>query len=315
MTRQPPDLLCGLRGTPTDESGAAQRRPDLARDRRAAMEHPSARRAPVAARRPPRPHDAHRGCHRAGCRRGLPSAAGRPCVGLGVDGPRRSDRPAGHRASRSRSASARSAESVHRPGLDLDRSTILDVDLVECTCGARDDARARSCSTWLRRLRRRGGSGRGGRRRSRRHADPGDLDDAVSRLVRIKAVPAARLVVALADPGAESAPESRLRYVWVVEAGLPGPWSTRWSSTVRASSCGGPTCSTRSSRHGRRVRRRAPPRCSTSTRPTTCARRSSRRLNLARDPLDRASTSGRTVPPRPAPDHAARPGHGPGPDP
>ena len=40
---------------------------------------------------------------------------------------------------------------------------------------------------------------------------------------RWKGVPRARAVLELADPAARSCPESRFRYVWVVEAGLPRP--------------------------------------------------------------------------------------------
>ena len=40
---------------------------------------------------------------------------------------------------------------------------------------------------------------------------------------RARGVPAARVAAPLLSPHAKSAPESRLRYVWVVEAGLPVP--------------------------------------------------------------------------------------------
>ena len=49
------------------------------------------------------------------------------------------------------------------------------------------------------------------------------LAAAITRLVGMPGVPQARLAVPLVDGAAESAPESRLRYVWVVEAGLPIP--------------------------------------------------------------------------------------------
>ncbi len=108
------------------------------------------------------------------------------------------------------------------PGLDLDRSTILDVDLVECR-GVLVTRPARSVLDVARRHGVEEGLVAADAALRAGMLTRADLDDAVSRLVRIKAVPAARLVVALADPGAESAPESRLRYVWVVEAGLPRP--------------------------------------------------------------------------------------------
>jgi hypothetical protein len=109
-----------------------------------------------------------------------------------------------------------------RSGIDIDRSTILDVDLVEHG-GVLVTRPARSVLDVARRL---------GPEEGLVAADAAlrsgmitrlDLDDALSRLVRIKRVPQARLVAALADPRAESPTESRLRYVWVVEAGLPAP--------------------------------------------------------------------------------------------
>ncbi len=111
-------------------------------------------------------------------------------------------------------------------GLDLDRSTILDVDLTTCR-GVPMTTPARSCLD----VARRHGPEEGlvatdAALRAGLVTRP-ELDDALSRLVRIKAVPAARLVAALADPGAESPTESRLRYVWVVQAGLPVPLVNR----------------------------------------------------------------------------------------
>jgi hypothetical protein len=112
---------------------------------------------------------------------------------------------------------------VRRPaGVDLDRSTILDVDLTECR-GVAMTAAARSCLDVARRCGPEEGLVVTDAALRAGLVSRADLDDAASRLVRIKAVPAARLVASLADPGAESAPESRLRYVWVVEAGLPAP--------------------------------------------------------------------------------------------
>jgi hypothetical protein len=108
------------------------------------------------------------------------------------------------------------------PGVDLDRSTILDVDLTECR-GVAMTTPARSCLDVARRCGAEEGLVVTDAALRAGLVSRADLDDAVSRLVWIKAVPAARLVASLADPGAESAPESRLRYVWVVEAGLPVP--------------------------------------------------------------------------------------------
>jgi hypothetical protein len=49
------------------------------------------------------------------------------------------------------------------------------------------------------------------------------LDRYVRRHPRYRGVPVARSVVELCDPRARSAGESRLRFVWLVEAGLPRP--------------------------------------------------------------------------------------------
>jgi hypothetical protein len=49
------------------------------------------------------------------------------------------------------------------------------------------------------------------------------LAEALNRMAGLKGVPQARIAVPLVDGRAESGPESRLRYVWVVEAGLPVP--------------------------------------------------------------------------------------------
>ncbi len=108
------------------------------------------------------------------------------------------------------------------PGVDLDRSTILDIDLCERN-GVRITTPARSCLDVARRCGPEEGLVATDAALRAGLVTRAQLADALSRLVRIKAVPAARLVVTLADPGAESAPESRFRYVWVVLAGLPRP--------------------------------------------------------------------------------------------
>ena len=50
-----------------------------------------------------------------------------------------------------------------------------------------------------------------------------ELQEYVGQRARSRGIRSARLVAHLADPRAASFPESRLRYVWVVEAGLPVP--------------------------------------------------------------------------------------------
>jgi hypothetical protein len=109
-----------------------------------------------------------------------------------------------------------------RPGLRIDRSTILDVDLVECR-GVLVTRPARSALDVARQHGVEEGLIAADATLRAGLAAEQDLDDAISRLVRIKAVPQARLVAAMASPRAESPTESRLRYVWVVEAGLPPP--------------------------------------------------------------------------------------------
>lgn len=109
-----------------------------------------------------------------------------------------------------------------RRGLDIDRSTILDVDLVECR-GVLVTRPARSVLDVARRHGVEEGLVAADATLRAGLLAEHDLDDAVSRLARIKAVPQARSVVAMASARAESPTESRLRYVWVVEAGLPPP--------------------------------------------------------------------------------------------
>jgi hypothetical protein len=53
--------------------------------------------------------------------------------------------------------------------------------------------------------------------------DKTELSERVARAGRVRGVPHARLVAALVDGRSVSPPESRLRYVWIVLAGLPKP--------------------------------------------------------------------------------------------
>ena len=109
-----------------------------------------------------------------------------------------------------------------RPGLAVDRSTLLAVDVVEHD-GALVTSAERSCLDVMRFC---------GAEEGLVAADAAvraglttreQLSEALSRMVGLKGVPQARIAVPLVDGRAESGPESRLRYVWVVEAGLPVP--------------------------------------------------------------------------------------------
>ena len=110
-----------------------------------------------------------------------------------------------------------------RPGLAVDRSTLMAVDLVEHD-GALVTTAERSCLDVMRFLGAEEGlvaadaTVRAGTRR------PGSaLPRRWPGWSGLKGVPQARIAVPLVDGRAESGPESRLRYVWVVEAGLPVP--------------------------------------------------------------------------------------------
>jgi hypothetical protein len=109
-----------------------------------------------------------------------------------------------------------------RPGLAIDRSTLLAVDIIEHN-GALVTTAERSCLDVMRLC---------GAEEGLVVADAAiraglttrqQLSEALDRMIGLKGVPQARIAVPLVDGRAESAPESRLRYVWVVEAGLPVP--------------------------------------------------------------------------------------------
>ena len=109
-----------------------------------------------------------------------------------------------------------------RPGLAIDRSTLMASDVVEHD-GVLVTTAERSCLDVMRVFGAEEGlvaadaTVRAGLT-TREH-----LAEALSRMVGLKGVPQARIAVSLVDDRAESNPESRLRYVWVVEAGLPVP--------------------------------------------------------------------------------------------
>jgi hypothetical protein len=109
-----------------------------------------------------------------------------------------------------------------RPGLAIDRSTLMAVDVVEHD-GALATTAERSCLDVMRFFGAEEGlvaadaAVRAGLT-TREH-----LAEALNRMSGLKGVPQARIAVPLVDGRAESGPESRLRYIWVVEAGLPVP--------------------------------------------------------------------------------------------
>jgi hypothetical protein len=53
--------------------------------------------------------------------------------------------------------------------------------------------------------------------------EPSDVQEYAEQHPRMRGLPVARAVLALADRRSRSSGESRLRYIWVVEAGLPRP--------------------------------------------------------------------------------------------
>jgi hypothetical protein len=109
-----------------------------------------------------------------------------------------------------------------RPGLGIDRSTLTAIDVVEHD-GALATTAERSCLDVMRFFGAEEGlvaadaAVRAGLT-TREH-----LAEALNRMAGLKGVRRARIAVNLVDGRAESGPESRLRYVWVVEAGLPVP--------------------------------------------------------------------------------------------
>jgi hypothetical protein len=109
-----------------------------------------------------------------------------------------------------------------RPGLAIDRSTLMATDVIEHD-GVLVTTAERSCLDVMRVFGAEEGlvaadaAVRAGLTTRER------LAKALTRMVGLKGVPQARIAVPLIDGRAESGPESRLRYVWVVDAGLPVP--------------------------------------------------------------------------------------------
>jgi hypothetical protein len=109
-----------------------------------------------------------------------------------------------------------------RRGLVVDRSTLMDVDVVEHN-GVLVTTAERSCLDVMRGFGAEEGLVAADATVRAGLTTPERLAATLTRMSGLKGVPQARVAVSLVDGRAESGPESRLRYVWVVEAGLPVP--------------------------------------------------------------------------------------------
>jgi hypothetical protein len=109
-----------------------------------------------------------------------------------------------------------------RPGIEIDRSVLLAEDVTEVD-GIPVTTAARSCVDIMRSDGVEEGVVAGDAAGRFRVAKPAELRAYVDSHPGLKGVPAARVASALVDARAASCPESRLRVVWVLEAGLPVP--------------------------------------------------------------------------------------------
>lgn len=107
-------------------------------------------------------------------------------------------------------------------GVVVDRSTLLDIDVVEHN-GVLVTAAERSCLDVMRSHGAEEGLVAADATVRAGLTSRECLATGLARMTGLKGVPRARLAVSLVDGRAESGPESRLRYVWVVEARLPVP--------------------------------------------------------------------------------------------
>ena len=107
-------------------------------------------------------------------------------------------------------------------GMVVDRSTLLDLDVAEHQ-GILVTTAERSCLDVMRCLGPEEGLVAADATVRAGLTTRDRLTTALTRMSGLKGVPRARLAVSLVDGRAESLPESRLRYVWVVDAGLPVP--------------------------------------------------------------------------------------------
>jgi hypothetical protein len=109
-----------------------------------------------------------------------------------------------------------------RPGVEIDRSTLLAEDVTEVH-GIGLTTAVRSCVDIARRDGVEEGVVAGDATCRFQVATPREIRAYVASHPGMKGIPAARTASALVDPRAASCPESRLRVVWVLEAGLPVP--------------------------------------------------------------------------------------------
>lgn len=109
-----------------------------------------------------------------------------------------------------------------RPGVEIDRSTLLAEDVAEVN-GIGVTTAVRSCVDIARRDGVEEGVVAGDAAGRFGVAGPLQIRAYVDSHPGMKGIPAARTASALVTPRAASCPESRLRVVWVLEAGLPVP--------------------------------------------------------------------------------------------
>lgn len=109
-----------------------------------------------------------------------------------------------------------------RPGVEPDRAVLLAEDVTEAH-GLAVTTAARSCVDIMRFDGVEEGVMAGDAAGRFRVATPQQIRAYVASHPGMKGIPAARTAAALLDPRAASCPESRLRVVWVLEAGLPIP--------------------------------------------------------------------------------------------
>ena len=109
-----------------------------------------------------------------------------------------------------------------RPGIDVDRSALSTADLGEVG-GILVTSPARACFDIMRRDGIEEGLVAGDAAGWMLGVAPEEVRSYVQTHPRVPGVPRARACADLLDSRAASNPESRLRYVWVVEAGLPRP--------------------------------------------------------------------------------------------